>query len=98
MSIKLDLKPNELASKEKLKKQFKKIRTYYDKFFINLTDLNDDDDEDQEKLYDLNNKAPLNKEENEDNSEISKNKENKSEEKSKNNEDSKNVEKEEDSE
>ena len=44
MSIKLDFKPTELASKEKLRKQFKKIRTYYDKFFINLTDLDDDDD------------------------------------------------------
>ena len=41
-SIKLDFKPTELASKEKLKRQFKKIRTYYDKFFINLTDLDDD--------------------------------------------------------
>lgn len=49
MSIKLDFKPNELASKEKLKKQFKKIRTYYDKFFINLTDLDDDDDLDIEE-------------------------------------------------
>jgi hypothetical protein len=49
MSIKLDFKPNELASKEKLRKQFKKIRTYYDKFFINLTDLDDDDDLDTEE-------------------------------------------------
>ena len=49
MSIKLDFKPNELASKEKLRKQFKKIRTYYDKFFINLTDLDDDDDLDIEE-------------------------------------------------
>lgn len=45
MSIKLDFKPTELASKEKLRKQFKKIKTYYDKFFINLKDLDDDDDD-----------------------------------------------------
>jgi hypothetical protein len=44
MSIKLDFKPTELASKEKLRKQFKKIRTYYDKFFINLTNIDDEDD------------------------------------------------------
>ena len=42
MSIKLDFKPTELASKSTLKKQFKKIRSYYDKFFLNL---NDEDDE-----------------------------------------------------
>ena len=42
MSIKLDFKPTELASKSALKKQFKKIRSYYDKFFLNL---NDEDDE-----------------------------------------------------
>jgi hypothetical protein len=46
MSIKLDFKPTELASKEKLRKQFKKIKTYYDKFFINLKDLDDDNDDD----------------------------------------------------
>ena len=45
MSIKLDFKPTELASKEKLRKQFKKIKTYYDKFFINLKDLDDNDDD-----------------------------------------------------
>lgn len=46
MSIKLDFKPTELASKSTLKKQFKKIRSYYDKFFLNL---NDEDDEIQEE-------------------------------------------------
>ena len=43
MSIKLDFKPTELANKSALKKQFKKIRTYYDKFFLNLEDDEDDD-------------------------------------------------------
>ena len=43
MSIKLDFKPTELANKSTLKKQFKKIRAYYDKFFLNI---NDDDNED----------------------------------------------------
>ena len=46
MSIKLDFKPTELASKSTLKKQFKKIRSYYDKFFLNL---NDEDDENLEE-------------------------------------------------
>ena len=59
MSIKLDFKPTELASKEKLRKQFKKIRTYYDKFFINLTDIDDEDDLDLEE-----NKTSEKKEEN----------------------------------
>jgi hypothetical protein len=45
MSIKLDLKPTELANKTTLRKQFKKIRTYYDKFFLNLTDFDDEDEE-----------------------------------------------------
>ena len=45
MSIKLDFKPTELANKSTIKKQFKKIRTYYDKFFINLNLDEDDDDE-----------------------------------------------------
>lgn len=44
MSIKLDFKPTELASKSILKKQFKKIRAYYDKFFLNLNDEEDDDE------------------------------------------------------
>lgn len=36
ISIKLDFKPSELANKDKLKKQLKKVKTYYDKFFTNL--------------------------------------------------------------
>ena len=43
MSIKVDFKPTELANKSTLKRQFKKIRSYYDKFFLNL---NNEDDED----------------------------------------------------
>ena len=45
MSIKLDFKPTELANKSILKKQFKKIRAYYDKFFLNLNDEEEDDDD-----------------------------------------------------
>ncbi len=36
MSIKLDFKPTELANKSSIKKQFNKIRSYYDKFFLDL--------------------------------------------------------------
>ena len=46
MSIKVDFKPTELANKSTLKKQFKKIRSYYDKFFLNE---NDDDDSEEER-------------------------------------------------
>lgn len=46
MSVKLDLKPSELANKTILKKQFKKIRSYYDKFFLNLDDNGEDEDSD----------------------------------------------------
>lgn len=38
MSVKVDFKPTELANKSTLKKQFKKIRAYYDKFFLNTDD------------------------------------------------------------
>ena len=44
MSIKVDFKPTELANKSTLKKQFKKIRSYYDKFFLNID--NDEWEED----------------------------------------------------
>lgn len=44
MSIKVDFKPTELANKSTLKKQFKKIRSYYDKFFLNI-----ENDETEEK-------------------------------------------------
>jgi hypothetical protein len=61
MSIKLDLKPTELANKAALKKQFKKVRTYYDKFFIDLTDLDDDDDlESNNKLQKENKSGDIN--------------------------------------
>jgi len=44
ISVKIDFKPTELASKEKLRKQLKKVRTYYDKYFLNMVDDDDDDD------------------------------------------------------
>ena len=51
MSIKLDFKPTELANKSTLKKQFKKIRAYYDKFFLNINDEGDEDlDESTENI------------------------------------------------
>ena len=43
ISVKLDLKPSELANREKLKKQLKKVKTFYDKFFTNL-ELDDEDE------------------------------------------------------
>ena len=43
ISVKVDFKPTELANKEKLRKQLKKVRTYYDKYFLNMVD--DEDDE-----------------------------------------------------
>ena len=49
MSIKVDFKPTELANKSTLKKQFKKIRAYYDKFFINENDDNDPEETDTQK-------------------------------------------------
>jgi len=64
MSIKLDLKPSELANKATLKKIFKKIKIYYDKFFINLTDLTNDDDD-----LELNSNPQDNKKENDNKSE-----------------------------
>ena len=47
ISIKLDFKPTELANKDKLKKQLKKVRAYYDRYFVNLNSKDDDDDVDQ---------------------------------------------------
>ena len=38
MSIKLDFKSTELANKSAINRQLTKIRTYYDKFFMNLSD------------------------------------------------------------
>jgi hypothetical protein len=43
ISVKVDFKPTELANKEKLRKQLKKVRAYYDKYFLNMVD--DEDDE-----------------------------------------------------
>jgi len=43
ISVKIDFKPTELANKEKLRKQLKKVRMYYDKYFLNMVD--DEDDE-----------------------------------------------------
>jgi hypothetical protein len=54
MSVKIDFKPTELANKSTLKRQFKKIRTYYDKFFLNLND--DEDLEDNDDTTDNKNK------------------------------------------
>ena len=53
ISIKLDLKPSELANKEKLKKHLKKVKAYYDKYFTNLelkdwADEKEDSDNDSE--------------------------------------------------
>lgn len=48
MSIKVDFKPTELANKSTLKKQFKKIRAYYDKFFLNID--NDESEEDNDVI------------------------------------------------
>lgn len=43
MSVKIDFKPTELSNKSTLKKQLKKIRTYYDNFFLNLNNPDDED-------------------------------------------------------
>ena len=47
MSIKLDLKPTELANKSAIKRQFSKIIAYYNKFFLDL-DISEDNDLDKE--------------------------------------------------
>lgn len=46
ISVKLDFKPTELASKEKLKKQLKKVKTYYEKYYLN-SDLSDEESADE---------------------------------------------------
>lgn len=43
ISIKVDFKPSELANKEKLKRQLKKIKAFYDKYLINVTNSNDEE-------------------------------------------------------
>jgi hypothetical protein len=39
----VDFKPSELANKEKLKRQLKKIKAFYDKYLINITNSNDEE-------------------------------------------------------
>lgn len=56
MSVKLDLKPTELANKATIKRQLKKIIAYYDKFFLNLKD-DDDEDENEDNRYNKGNNA-----------------------------------------
>ena len=48
ISIKLDLKPSELANKSAIKKQFKKIRSYYDNFFLDIKNNEGDSDNENE--------------------------------------------------
>jgi len=48
ISVKIDFKPNELANKEKLKKQLKKVKTYYEKYFLNFDVLDEDSDSETE--------------------------------------------------
>ncbi len=45
ISIKIDFKPTELANKEKLKKQLKKVKGFYSKYFLNVSENDEDDDE-----------------------------------------------------
>ena len=45
ISIKLDFKPTELGNKDKLKKLLKKVRTFYDKYFLEMDDLEEDTEE-----------------------------------------------------
>ena len=48
ISIKIDFKPTELANKEKLKKQLKKVKSFYDKYYMNINDSEDENTEDNE--------------------------------------------------
>ena len=43
ISVKIDFKPTELASKDKLRKQLKKVKSYYDKYFLDAVE--DDNEE-----------------------------------------------------
>ena len=52
ISVKIDFKPTELANKEKLRKQLKKVRTYYDKYFLNNVDDGDEDNTAETKQHD----------------------------------------------
>lgn len=48
ISIKIDFKPTELANKEKLRKQLKKIKSFYDKYLTNVSDNDDESENDTE--------------------------------------------------
>ena len=43
ISVKIDFKPTDLANKEKLRKQLKKVKTYYDKYFLNAESIDEED-------------------------------------------------------
>ena len=45
ISIKIDLKPTELANKEKLRKQLIKVKAFYDRYLINIENSDDDNDD-----------------------------------------------------
>lgn len=45
ISVKLDFKPTELGNKDKLKKLLKKVKTFYDKYFLEMDDLDEDEEE-----------------------------------------------------
>ncbi len=49
ISIKLDFKPTELGNKDKLKKLLKKVKTFYDRYFLEIDDL---DGEMEEESHD----------------------------------------------
>ena len=44
ISAKIDFKPTELANKEKLRRQLKKVRTYFEKYYLN-TDNNEEEED-----------------------------------------------------
>ena len=49
VSIKLDLKPGDLANKDKLKRQLKKVKSYYEKYFLDATDSEDNEESKEDK-------------------------------------------------
>ena len=46
ISVKIDLKPSELADKDKLKRQLKKVKSFYDKYFTNAANPDEDNEDD----------------------------------------------------
>jgi hypothetical protein len=52
ISVKIDFKPTELANKEKLRKQLKKVKTYYDKYFLNTVDEDYEEETQEPKKHD----------------------------------------------